>query len=164
MTQKQISIFSPIFLICIALIIILLKISNNSLHQDLQELKIENLSSISFYKDFLRDSSGLDLELTDPDDLNDLLFCLNNIEKTSNTVKSQTIIEEVRIHLSIQTDKSQSLELHIMRTEEMGDVALITIGIIKGSGSFNGGVYRSDHFLPWLISISGRPGYDVIWE
>ncbi len=164
MTKKQVNIFSIVFLIIIAGIIIFTRIGVGSLRNDLQNLEIENISAVSFYKDSIRDSECLHAAVTEMKDLQELLNCITDMQRTRTSVKSYTKVKEVKVHLNIETDSIVPLELNIMHMEELGDQALIKVNVMKKNGFTDGGVYLSDKFFPWLQTLSNRAEFEKIWE
>jgi hypothetical protein len=149
-------------IILVAVIILVLKVNQSALHRELKELTISQLSDVYFYKDYLRDSSGLELPLHDEAELNKLLACIKGLEKSGVSIKSLEILKDVKIRVTIPGKKN--LELHVMHSRDYGDMGIVTIGILGPMGSGNGGTYNSDTFIPWLTSLSEQDEFAEIWE
>lgn len=54
------------------------------------------------------------------------------------------------------------LELTIRRTQETGDVAVISVERVRGSSELPAGMYESRELLAWVDAMAIEPGFEAI--
>lgn len=163
--NRVILIVIPLFIVVVSSMFFL-TLRNRGLFKTISSLDSQNLTEVRFYKDYLRDSEGLDLPLSGTAEVKAFLEQMQQMTPSGKSVKTYTVREFTKLHFTLITGKGKKkkVEINIRRTEELGETALITLSLLVMGGSSSAGVFESDTFLAWMDGMSERKGFEKIKE
>ena len=127
--------------------------------EQLRTLDASAVSSARFASDPIRDPRRYDVAIDDAGDREAMVAALHTLTPSSVVIKTQTILDETKLELVLG---EESLLLSIMRTEQLGEVALVSIVRLAGAGELPAGIYESRELMAWLEAMAGKPGFEAI--
>lgn len=122
----------------------------------MDSISMNQVDSIEFYKDPIRDSEGLNLSIIKPDDKNEFLQALTKLKPSKKHIKSFRILETTKVSLIWKTEKSTKLMIKIYKTKELENIGLVSISEIGSIIEYPAGIYESELLLDWLEKIVQR--------
>lgn len=131
-------------------------------HEQIKNLRIENIVRLSFCQDSLRDPRNLDLPILDKRDLAEFLVAIKGIVPTSRAIKSLRLSKRYPVRLEIRGENEEIFSITIYRAEQTGDIGIVTLDKEVSILSASGGNYQSEELLKWVEKIGKRKGFEAI--
>jgi hypothetical protein len=157
MTKKHLIIFVVLLFGLIITLLILRTNENAQVYNEIQQARLSDLAGVQFYKDLIRDETGINKAIAD-EDLEDLLAALKTIKKSNITLKSLNYEATYKIQLNLKVADTRLLTINVHRTEEYGDTGIVTIN--EGETLVaSRGTYTSPELLEWIENMKERDEY-----
>lgn len=158
MNQKQLLIFIAILFSLVITGALINYNRSSSIYIEILKADITQIKNVKFYKDYLRDNGDLDLPINDKTDLEEFLVALKTIKSTSHTLKSLKTEKLYKVQLNLVVEDNRLLTINIYRTEETGDLGIISID----QEGTSGGNYESSELLNWVEKMQQKPEFEKI--
>lgn len=153
----------PVVLVLFALIGVTSYITTrraDEVSAQLRALDPAAVTSARFVSDPLRDVRVYDVAIDDPGDREAMVAALHTLRPSSVVIKTQTIFDETKLELVL--GEESPLLLSIMSTEELGEVALVSVVRVAGAGDLPAGIYESRELMAWVEAMAVKPGFEAI--
>ncbi len=143
--------------------ILLVQNRNDLYYEKMMNLTEENLSSLRFYQDGLRDPRSLDLPVTQKEDIQNFLRSMKTMKPSSWAIKSlnHKILTQMRMEFLEKSEK-QIFTIQIFRADQTGDLGIISISREGSVFTTPGGIYESKQLLDWAEEMGKREGFENI--
>ena len=158
MNQKQLLIFIAILFSLVITGALINYNRSSSIYIEILKADITQIKNVKFYKDYLRDNGDLDLPINDKTDLEEFLVALKTIKSTSHTLNSLKTEKLYKVQLNLVVEDNRLLTINIYRTEETGDLGIISID----QEGTSGGNYESSELLNWVEKMQQKPEFEKI--
>jgi hypothetical protein len=158
MSQKQLLIFVPILFSIVGILAFMSYNRSSNVYKEILKADISQIKNVKFYKDYLRDDEGLDLPINKKTDLEAFLVALKTMKSTSRALKSVKTEKLYKVQLNLVVEDDRLLTINIHRTEETGDLGIISID----QEGTSGGSYESSELLNWVEKMKQKPEFEKI--
>lgn len=158
MSKSQLRIFVAV-LFSFIIIMVLININRKSnIYNEIISSDKEQISNIRFYKDFLRDGSGLSTSVIEESDIKEFKNILKNIKTWNGSIKSLKINVSYKIQFTLNVKKERLITVNVYVTSETCILSL-TQGdtLITSAGNF-----ESDELLQWIKKMEQKNEFENI--
>lgn len=162
MNKKQTLIFVSVLFSVILILVVISKLGENNIFEELSKADINQIENLEFYRDGLRNEDGsLNLPIEEEKYKKECLDLLKNMQASGHTIKSLTTEYLYRIRFTLTVTESRLLTINVYRFKETGNLGIITID--EGDTFVaSRGQYQSEALLKWLEKMKNTKKYKNI--
>ena len=157
MNKSQIRIFVAVLFSFIIIMILVNLNRKSNVYDEIVSSSPNQITNIHFYKDFLRDDSGLDAPL-DESDIKEFKRILKNIKSWNGSIKSLDCNVAYKIRFNLKVKKDRLITINIYDT---GDNGILSISqgdaLVTSAGN-----YQSYELLQWIKKIEQKSDFENI--
>ncbi len=158
MNQKQTLIFAVILFAFIGFSILIFFLRKDNIKSEISASSPKEITNVHFYKDFLRDDSGLNAPIIDSVDCAEFLNIMKNITFWGGSIKSLDCHVSYKIRFNLNVKKNRLLTIDVFDT---GDNGILSIS--QGEDLITpAGDYQSYELLQWIKKMEQKDGFENI--
>jgi len=158
MNQKQLLIFVATLFSVIAIMAIISVNRESKIYNKILKASPEQITNVHFFKDFIRDDSGLNAPVTDSADLAEFQEIIKNIGTWGGSIKELDCSVSYKIRFILKDKKDHLLTIDIFDT---GDNGILSIS--QGENLITSvGNYQSYELLQWIKKMEQKDDFKDI--